>query len=74
MFLHSIIEITSKDICEDWFGTQVFDIVDLHLKELEFDVIINSVKLRELTKNVFISSLIITCYLDEYLCRNNYKQ
>ncbi len=45
-------EITSKDIAEDWFGAEVFDIEDLHSKELEFEVIISSLKLREMVKNV----------------------
>jgi hypothetical protein len=52
-YLHcSIVEITSKDIAEDWFGAEVFDIEDLHSKELEFEVIISSLKLREMVKNV----------------------
>jgi hypothetical protein len=50
----NIVEITSKDIAEDWFNPSVIDIEDLHLKEIEFEVVISNIKLREMHKNVLL--------------------
>lgn len=44
--------ITSKIVAGEWFGQQVLDIPDLHKKELEFDVMIYSLKLREIVSPV----------------------
>lgn len=54
----------------EWFGKKVFDIKDLHSKELEFEVMIYQLKLRELAKNVIILIFIL---LDELLSRNFHK-
>ena len=47
--------ITSKTVAGEWFGQQVLDIPDLHKKELEFDVMIHSLKLREMVAPVNLS-------------------
>ena len=44
--------ITSKTVAGEWWGQQVLDIADLHDKELEFEVIIYHLKLRELSSSV----------------------
>ncbi len=52
----SIVTINSKTVAGEWFGQQVLDIADLHNKELEFEVTIHHLKLRELAQSVsFIS-------------------
>lgn len=56
----SIVTITSKTVAGEWWGQQVLDIADLHEKELEFEVLIYHLKLRELSKSVSISALVCT--------------
>ncbi len=53
--LCSIVTIKSDDVLGEWWGKQVLDIKDLHEKDLEFDVSIQHLKLRELSSAVIIS-------------------
>jgi hypothetical protein len=39
-------------VAGEWWGNQVLDIADLHDKELEFEVLVYHLKLRELSKAV----------------------
>ncbi|CDW81936.1 duf1765 domain containing protein [Stylonychia lemnae] len=54
---NNIVTITSKTVAGEWFGQQVLDIADLHEKELEFEVSIYQIKLRELAQS-------LNCYLE----------
>ena len=49
---YSIVTITSKTVAGEWWGQQVLDIADLHDKELEFEVLVYHLKLRELQRAV----------------------
>ena len=59
--------ITSKTVAGEWWGQQVLDIADLHEKELEFEVLIYHLKLRELPKavssSVFVNNGRSTAFL-----------
>lgn len=48
----SVVSITSETVAGEWWGQQVLDIADLHDKELEFEVMITHLKLRELSSAV----------------------
>jgi len=48
----SIVTITSKTVAGEWWGQQVLDIADLHGKDLEFEVLIYHLKLREMPRAV----------------------
>jgi len=52
------VKIDGKMVQAERFGQTVFDINDLHKKELEFEVIISQFKLRELAKEVRAPGLI----------------
>jgi hypothetical protein len=55
-------------VATEWFGREAFDIEDLHSKELEFEVYINQLKLREIVTNVLIPILTnllqLNCFLE----------
>ena len=51
---YRVVCITSQIVAGEWFGQKVLDIEDLHQKELEFEVLIHSLKLRELSESVSV--------------------
>ena len=51
----------------EWWGQQVLDIYDLHEKYLEFDVIIQHIKLRELATKVNFNKNLMLFKMDCYL-------